>query len=302
MSRINVPTRQSFRILMLTCLLLTIGNANAKAEWQETIHAEGKFRVMLPGAGKCSTETGDVTLPLKRAGEPIDDSIRFGKAIIHRCDYDRAGVSITVASSHAPPEYLAKYSEQKRYEMTANDSILRRTAAFPKNVTRECIRERSKLLGREAQMLRSTVRLGTEWNVLCTVLVFVDGVQYAVDIVQWGDNSPPALSEKEMQRIFSSFTLLDEAGASNDRSNDAAGTPIKRVPKEKSAEQIEQVVEKDDKDYEIKYMGRITSPREKDASACRLQYTLTFTEQSELQKKYSRTGHRTLLRHCWKDR
>ncbi len=205
MSRHQAERRRTLGTFALTVLAATIGNTAASAEWQETVSDSGNYSVLMPGAGNLSSKV-----------QPTP----FGNSREHYCETmltspDKEFVTtIRVCSAHEPEKFLAKYTAQERIELINKMFVAFHKSKLP-DYGHTLETKPAEILGRPAERLQSTFRRGNDWSVNHSAMVYIDDVRYHIQVTQHGKGTGAILSEEEIEKIFSSFSLLNETGVTN---------------------------------------------------------------------------------------
>jgi TPR repeat protein len=186
--------------VQLVCLLLILQlpsqQINAEVDLQENVYEPGNFRVLLPGEAEFTTAASD-------EGE-------HGKMLLHQGMLSRPGVQIAVWSAHDPIGIVRKYTIEERRENLYDLMISMVKSALP-NAKEEISKTPYTFLGLATEKVTLKLRDGNRWWEKQMATVYIDNINYLVEILLSGDDSSdPALSQAEIDRIFQSFTRLHE--------------------------------------------------------------------------------------------
>ncbi len=210
MSRHQPELRRTLGTFALTVLAATIGNTAAGAEWQKTVSEAGNYSILMPGAGKCST---------------VDQATPFGNSRQHVCEYmltspDKEFVTtIRVCSAHEPDKFLSKYTPQERIEVIRKMFVAYHKSKLP-DFTHSLQTKPGEILGRPAEMVESKFRRGDDWSVEHSAMVYIDDVRYHIQVTQHGKGTGALLSDEQIEKVFSSFKLLNVTAASSENETD----------------------------------------------------------------------------------
>jgi hypothetical protein len=118
--------------------------------------------------------------------------------------------SIRVCSAHEPAKFLTKYTAQERIALI-NKMFEKFHQSQLSNYVHTSQTTTGNILGRPTERIRSTARRGDEWTINHSAMVYVDDIRYHIQVTQHGKGEGTLLSDDDIERIFSSFQLLDES-------------------------------------------------------------------------------------------